>query len=374
MTPPRADVVVVGAGIVGLAAAAALTRRDRSVWILESEGAIAQGATSRNSEVIHAGFYDPPESLKATLCNAGREALYARCREWRIPHRRLGKLVVATRESERSTLEDLLARGTENGVPGLELIGARALRRLEPDLHVIAALCSPESGIVDAHSLALSYLAEAEQGGAVLFLRTCVEEVTIRSQGWRLGVRGATGDREWIDCRAVVNAAGLASDRLASLAGINVESRGYGLHFCKGDYFRLVPGAPLHLSRLIYPLPDAAGLGIHATLDLAGGIRFGPDAEFVSEISYRVDPAKVARFGDCVRRYLPALRDEWLTPDYAGIRARRAGPGDGFRDFVVAEESAAGLPGWVNCIGIESPGLTAAPAIGLRVAALLEGL
>jgi L-2-hydroxyglutarate oxidase LhgO len=371
---PDFDVAVVGAGIVGLAAAAALARRGRSVIVLERNDGIAREITARNSEVIHAGIYYPADSLKAELCCKGREALYQRCAEQGVAHRRLGKLIVASGDSELATLEGLFAQGSANGVPGLQMIDADQLHRMEPQVKARVALLSPETGIVDAHALALSFLAEAEAHGAVLALRTEVIEIERRPGGWRVHARVPSGDREGLGCAAVVNAAGLAADRVAELAGLDVDTCGYRLHPCKGDYFSLAPGAPISLSHLVYPVPVAAGLGVHATLDLGGRTRFGPDAEYVEEIAYEVDPAKAEVFAEAVRRYLPAVETDWLSPDYAGVRPKLAAPGESFRDFAVAEESEAGLPGLVSCIGIESPGLTAAPAIGERVAELLASL
>lgn len=371
---PDFDVAVVGAGVVGLAAAASLARRGRSVALLERNDGIAREITARNSEVIHAGIYYPSRSLKAELCCRGREEVYERCAARGIRHRRVGKLIVASCEGELATLEETLARGRANGVPGLEMIDAGRVRSVEPRVRAVAALLSPETGIVDAHAFALSFLAEAEAHGAVLALRTEVVAVEQRPGGWRVTALVPSGERQSLQCGAVVNAAGLASDRVAALAGMDPDACGYRLHFCKGDYFSLAPSAPISLSHLVYPVPAAAGLGIHATLDLGGRLRFGPDTEYVDQIAYCVDPAKGELFADAVRRYLPEIESHWLSPDYAGVRPKLAGPGEGFRDFVVAEESDAGLPGLVNCIGIESPGLTAAPAIGERVAALVASL
>lgn len=371
---PEVDVAVVGAGVVGLAVAAALARRGRSVIVLERHDAIARETTSRNSEVVHAGLYYPPGSLKARLCVAGREALYARCERLGIPHRRLGKLVVATGESEIAVLERIRETGAANGAPDLEIVGAREVSALEPEVKAVAALRSPSTGIVDAHALSLSFLAEAEAGGAVLALRSEVREIARTAAGYRLAVRDADGAPGRLEAAAVVNAAGLSADRVAQLAGLDPDACGYRLHPCKGDYFALAAGAPLRLSRLVYPVPAQAGLGIHATLDLGGRIRFGPDTEYVPEPVYEVAASKAAVFAEAVRRYLPRLEAAWLTPDYAGVRPKLAGPGGGFRDFVVAEEGARGLPGLVNLVGIESPGLTAAPAIAERVAALLASL
>jgi L-2-hydroxyglutarate oxidase LhgO len=370
----EADVVVVGAGVVGLAVAARLARAGRSVLVIERREAVARETTSRNSGVVHAGLYHPAGSLKTRLCVEGRERLYARCRRLGIPHRRLGKLVVAAASQERAALEALFRQGRDNGVPDLELLDAGQVVRLEPALRAAAALLSPHSGIVDAMALSLSYAAEAEAHGAFIALRSEVLGVERVAGGYRLEVRGPADEVEALACAAVVNAAGLGADALAERAGFDVDACGYRQHPCKGDYFALAPGAPLRLARLVYPLPSGAGLGIHATLDLAGRIRFGPDAEYVERPRYDVDPARAEPFARAVRRYLPQLQSGWLTPDGAGVRPRLAAPGEGFRDFVVAEESEAGHPGFVNCIGIESPGLTAAPAIARRVAALLAPL
>ncbi len=360
--------------MVGLAAAAALARAGRSVLVIERHARIGQETTSRNSEVIHAGIYYPPGSLKARLCVGGREALYARCETLKIPHRRLGKLIVASEPGEVETLEQLRTRGTVNGVPGLEILDRAQVSSREPALSAAAALLSPSTGIVDAMALCLSYAAEAESHGALLVLRTEVLGIEPRSGGYFVRARGEGGETDAIGCAAVVNAAGLGADALAERAGFDVDASGYRLHPCKGDYFALAPSAPLRVSQLVYPVPSAGGLGIHATLDLGGRIRFGPDAEYVDRVRYEVDPAKAELFASRVRRYLPQLEADWLSPDYAGVRPRLAAPGEPPRDFVVAEESEAGLPAFVNCIGIESPGLTAAPAIGDRVVELLRSL
>lgn len=368
------DVAVVGAGAVGLAAAASLARRGRSVVVIERHDGIARETTSRNSEVVHAGLYYPPGSLKATLCVAGREALYARCERFGVPHRRLGKIVVATDEAEVAVLERIRDTARRNGAPGVEILGASAVAALEPEVRAVAALLSPATGIVDAHALSLSYLAEAESHGASLSLRTRVAGIERAGGAYRLHVADADGAASTLACAAVVNSAGLEADRVAAVAGLDVDALGYRLHYCKGDYFSLAKAASLRLRRLVYPVPVQAGLGIHATLDLGGRIRFGPDTEYVIAPFYEVDAGKAVAFAASVRRYLPAVQADWLTPDYAGMRPKLAGPGEAFRDFVITEESAHGLPGFVNLVGIESPGLTASAAIGERVADLLRSL
>ena len=364
------DVVVIGAGVIGLAVSMALSKAGRSVLILERESGIARGITSRNSEIIHAGLYYPVGSLKTELCVRGRERLYAWCGDKRVEARRLGKLIVATRAEEESILDDLLVRGRENGVVGLERIDGAEIARLEPEVVAKQALYSRESGIVDGQGFCLSLLAAAESAGAVLCLGRSVESLDPRPFGWQIEVVAAGESTERIDAGLVVDAAGLDADRIAELAGLDVNRLGWRQYPCKGDYFSLAPGARIALGRLIYPVPQQAGLGIHVTLDLSGHIRFGPDVEYVGEIdfdSFKVDPAKARVFAEAASRYLPGVVEESLMPDYAGIRPKLAGPGEGFRDFVIEEASAHGAPGFIACVGIESPGLTAALAIAERV-------
>jgi len=370
-TRPEVDVVVVGAGVIGLAAAAALARRGREVIVLERHGRMAQETTSRNSQVIHAGLYYPTGSAKARHCVAGREVLYARCRARGVPHRPLGKIVVATRPEEIPVLERLHALGSANGAPDLALVDGAEVARLEPCVRALAGLVSPRTGILDAHALCLDFAAEAEEHGAAIVFHSRVEEIESRRGRYRVEVAGPRGERARVECAALVNAAGLAADAVAALAGLDPDALGYRQHPCKGDYFALAPGAPLRVSRLVYPVHGRAGLGIHVTLDLGGRVRFGPDATYVDAVSYDVDPAKAGAFAEAAGRYLPGLRAEWLSPDGAGVRPKLAGPDEGFRDFAIAEESARGLPGFVNLIGIESPGLTAAPSIAEEVADLL---
>jgi L-2-hydroxyglutarate oxidase LhgO len=368
------DVLVVGAGVVGLASGAALARRGRRVVVLERHGGLAWETTSRNSGVIHAGIYYPAGSWKARLCVEGRERLYERCAREGIPHRQFGKLIVATNDAEVRVLEDLRARGSANGAPGLELVDGAEVSRREPAVRAVAGLLSPRTGIVDAHALCLSLAAELEAAGGVLLLHNALEGIERSGEAWRVTARATGGAPATVEATALVNAAGLHADRVAALAGVDVEKAGYRQHPCKGDYFVLAPGAKLRFGGLVYPVHGAAGLGVHVTLDLGGRVKFGPDAHYVDALDYAVDPGKAMEFAEAAGRYLPGLRAEWLSPDQAGIRPKLQGPGEAFRDFVIAEESARGLPGLVNLMGIESPGLTAALAIGERVADLLAAL
>jgi L-2-hydroxyglutarate oxidase LhgO len=371
------DAAVVGAGAVGLACAARLARAGHSVLILEALAAVGQESSARNSGVIHAGLYYPSGSLKALSCVEGRARLYARCGREQIPHLRCGKLVVATNDRERSKLEVIHAQGLRNDAGALRMLDAAELRALEPRVRAIAALWSPETGIVDQHELIASYKREALAHGAELCLHTQVIGIDPAPDGLTLTTRAvARGDAALTETARVtaswvINAAGLRADAIAALAGLDVDALRYRLHPCKGDYFELASSLRGMVEHLIYPMPEQAGLGVHVTLDLSGAMRAGPDTEYVPAPVYDVDPAKAARFAAAVQRYLPEVRVEHFTPGYAGVRPKLAGPGEAFRDFVIEEASAHGAPRLINLIGIESPGLTASEAIAERVAALV---
>ncbi|HBL18230.1 MAG TPA: FAD-dependent oxidoreductase [Elusimicrobia bacterium] len=361
----RVDIAVVGAGVVGLAAAARLARPDRSVVVLESHARHGVETSSRNSEVIHAGLYYPPGSLKSLLCHEGRRRLYALAGEAGIFVRKTGKLVVAADPSEEPALERLRRGAEAAGAEGLRLLDGAETRRLVPGLRAAAALWSPETGILDSEELMRHLLGKATDAGAIFLFGSPLTAVERRPEGWVLTF-GPSGER--LCAPVVVNAAGLHSDRVAELAGIGIDEAGYRLHWCKGCYFRC--RRPIPLPHLVYPVPEAHGLGVHLTPDREGRVRLGPDSAFVHSLDYDVDPALRASFHAAASRYWPGLAPEDLDPDTAGIRPKLSGPEGGFRDFVIAEESARGLPGWINLIGIESPGLTAALAIAERVAAL----
>ena len=360
----RVECAVVGAGVVGLAVARALALAGREVLILESEDAFGTATSARNSEVIHAGIYYPPGSAKARLCVAGRDALYRYCAERGVAHRRCGKLIVATSEAQHAKLEAILAQATANGVTNLAWMDAAQARGLEPQLQCTRALHSPSTGIIDSHALMLSLLGDAEAQGAVLALRAPVQGGELRDDGVLLQVGGAEPMELLAGC--VVNAAGLHAQAIArSLAGFpaaRVPRQGYA----KGNYYSLSGRSPF--SRLVYPVPEAAGLGVHLTLDLAGQARFGPDVEWIEAIDYRVDPARADSFYAAIRRYWPGLPDGALSPGYAGIRPKLHGPeGGGDTDFLIQGPNSHGIPGLVNLFGIESPGLTASLAIADEV-------
>jgi len=359
------DCIVVGAGVVGLAVARALAVAGREVLILESADAVGTATSSRNSEVIHAGLYYAPDSLKARFCVPGRRALYAYCEARGVPHRRSGKLVVAASADETARLESIAQRARANGVDDLELVSATAAKAMEPALDCLAALHSPSTGIVDSHALMQAYLADAEEAGATLALRSPVTGGRAGSPHVTLRVGGA--EPMEIGCRLLVNCAGLhALDLARSIEGFPAANLPE-VRFAKGNYFVLSGHAPF--SRLVYPVPIPGGLGVHLTLDLAGAARFGPDVEWVETIDYAVDPHRADGFYAVIRRYWPALADGALLPGYSGIRAK-ASRGGADSDFIIEGPSAHGVPGIINLFGIESPGLTSSLAIADHVAGI----
>lgn len=366
-------VTVVGGGVVGLAVAVRLAARAPDLVLLERHERHGLETSSRNSEVIHAGMYYPTGSLKARLCVEGARLLYETCERHGLPFRRIGKLIVAATPEETPALERLLAQGRANGVE-LRMLGAGEARALEPNVAAAAALLSPNTGILSAHALMDHLAGELRAAGAVIHSRAELVALERRGGDYRLTLRTPDGLESFTSER-VVNAAGLESDTVAALAGIDLDAAGYRLRWCKGSYFSVAPARGRLLSRLVYPVPSQVSLGVHAVLGLEGRLRFGPDVEYLDErrADYAVDETKRADFGAAARRLLPALRDEDLAPDIAGIRAKLQGPGEPFRDFVIREEGERGLPGLVNLVGIDSPGLTSAPAIAEHVASLLAG-
>jgi L-2-hydroxyglutarate oxidase LhgO len=351
------DVVVVGAGIVGLAMGRELAARGRDTLILEAAERFGSGASSRNSEVIHAGIYYPQDSLKARLCVAGRDRLYAFCRERGIAHRRCGKLIVATETAQLPRLLALAATARANGV-ALELLEPAAALALEPELSCAGALHSRLTGIIDVHAFMLALLAEAESHGATLACNSRVTRLVLDSGGIRIGVNGAEPQ---LRARLLVNCAGLHAPAVARLIEGFPARYIPPAYFAKGSYFALSGRAPFE--RLIYPLPEGGGLGVHLTLDLAGQARFGPDFEWVEVCEYSVDPGRAVPFYAAVRRFWPALGDGALQPAYAGIRPKISGPGEPAADFRIDGPATHGVAEVVNLFGIESPGLTASLAL-----------
>ena len=362
------DVVVIGAGVVGLAVARALALAGREVWVLESEASIGSGISARNSEVIHAGIYYPQGSLKARLCVRGKQMLYGYCAERGVAHRRCGKLLVATSLAQMGELQQVQARALANGVDDLQLLSAAEAIALEPALYCHGALLSPSTGIVDSHGLMLALQGDLENAGSHVVVNTAVERVALSPTGRH---EVLTHDGTCLAAHAVVNAAGLSAPALArcfeGLAAHHVPQE----FFAKGNYFSLAGRAPFQ--RLIYPLPEPGGLGVHLTLDLGGQAKFGPDVQWVDDaMDYAVDPARGMAFYAEVRKYWPGLPDGALQASYAGIRPKISGPGEAAADFCVQGPEEHGVPGLVNLFGIESPGLTSALALAEMVSALLK--
>lgn len=361
------ECVVIGAGVVGLAVARALAECGREVIVLEATEAIGTGTSSRNSEVIHAGIYYPRGSLKAMLCVRGREMLYHYCAARGVPHRRCGKLLVATARNQLPQLAALAARGKENGVLDLIRLSAHEAQGIEPALECVEAVFSPQTGIVDSHQLLLALQGDAERAGAVFAFNAPVDSVEASSGRFVVKVGGPSAAS--VSAASVVNSAGLHANALArKIRGLDPHHVP-PLYFARGNYFSVSGRAPF--SRLIYPMPNEAGLGVHLTLDLGGQARFGPDVEWIDSINYDVDPRRAESFYAAIREYWPALPTGALQPAYAGIRPKLSGPGEPAADFVIQGPAAHGVRGLVNLFGIESPGLTASLAIAQRVCELL---
>lgn len=362
-----AEAVVVGAGVVGLAVARRLALGGLEVVVLEKEGAIGTETSSRNSEVIHAGIYYPKGSLKARCCIAGKWWLYRYCEAKGVPYRRCGKLIVATSDEQNATLDRIKANAEALGMPDLERWPAERAVALEPALRCTGALWSPTTGIVDSHALMLAYRGDAEERGAMIAFHAPLERGSVVDGGLELEVGGAEPMR--LRTRYLVNSAGLHAPALARrIEGLDpaLVPRGW---LCKGNYYTLSGRSPF--SRLIYPVPEAAGLGVHVTIDLGGQCRFGPDVEWIERIDYDVDPRRAERFYAEVRKYWPDLPDGALEPGYAGIRPKLAPEGAPAADFLVQGPAEHGVPGLVNLLGIESPGLTASWPLAELVAAKL---
>jgi L-2-hydroxyglutarate oxidase LhgO len=360
------DCIVVGAGVIGLAIARVLAQRGREVVILEAASAFGSETSSRNNEVIHAGFLSSPETLKARLCRAGRDALYRYCAERGIPHRRIGKLMIATDDAEAAVLEQLAGFARACWVNDVATLNASAAQRLEPALRCRSALHSPSTGIVDAHALMLSLLGDAEAAGAMLVLKTRATHLTQRKDGFVVATQSADGDFE-LACRTLVNAAGLGARRLAADL---LDDPPPEIRYGKGSFFSLTRPAPFQ--RLVVPLATTLAMGGAFTLDLGGRGKFGPDLEWVDDIDYRVDEARMNGFVTAIRRYYPELPDDVLQPDYAGVRPRLAGPGGLIPDWHIAGPAEHGIPQLVQLLGMDSPGLTSCLTIADHAAAMLQ--
>jgi len=409
----KINITIIGAGVVGLAIAAELSREYDDIVVLEKHEKFGQETSSRHSEVIHSGIYYPPNSLKAELCVEGARFLCEYCEKHSIPHSRLGKLIVASDESEITDLQELYETGIQNGVKGLTLIGKDEINKMEPNVNAVAAIYSPNTGIINSHSLMSHLHGIASSSGVMFSFNTEVDSIQKQKNGYLIGTRGRTkgsprdmtrfsprrGQALTLDSSVkskgltpgvlfnsklkthnpklvfdnaykfvsslIINSAGLSADRIAAMAGIDIDKAGYRLSHCKGSYFSYARKSPVKM--LVYPVPhkDLSGLGIHATLDLSGRLRFGPDTEYVDAIDYEVDAGKRDTFYESAKNYIGNMDKEALNPDMAGIRPKIKG--DGIKDFVITHETDRGMTGFINLIGIESPGLTASLSIAKYV-------
>jgi L-2-hydroxyglutarate oxidase LhgO len=363
------DCIVIGAGVIGLSIGRAMSRGGREVIILEGERHFGMHTSSRNSEVIHAGIHYEPNSLKARLCVAGRDLLYRYCAERGIPHRRCGKLTVATVDTQLPALEKIESNARANGVFDLAWLDGSEARRIEPELRCIRALSSPSTGIIDSHVLMQSLLADAEANGANIAYDTKVTSLRTTPGGIEIAINGEHAPI--VRARTVVNSAGLQADRVASCMEDFPAQFVPQVSFAKGSYFALSGASPF--SQLVYPAPPPGGhLGIHMTIDLGGAARFGPDSEWVQSLDYAVDPRRVGLFADAIRQYWPGLSEARLYPAYAGIRPKVSGPGQPARDFCISGPKQHGVAGLVNLFGMESPGLTASLAIAEYIASIAD--
>ncbi|MFZ3311295.1 MAG: NAD(P)/FAD-dependent oxidoreductase [Xanthobacteraceae bacterium] len=362
------QILVIGAGVVGLAISRTAALAGHDVTVAEATAGIANGVSSRNSEVIHAGLYYPTDTLRAIHCVRGRRMLYEFCATHGVPHRKCGKLVVATNDAELAKVETILTQAEKNGVEGVEMLGGNAARAMEAELFCIGALWSPETGIIDSHAYMRALWGELEDRGGMIAFETPVERMSYKASQWHVQFGGR--DAGVVQFDAVVNAAGLGAQALARRIDGYPAEQVPRLVLGKGNYFGFA-GRPA-FSRLIYPTPIDGGLGVHVTLDLAGRMRFGPDVEWIAEENYAVDPRRADSFYARIRTYWPGLPDGSLVPDYAGIRPKLRGPGEGQADFMIATPAEHGMPRLVNLFGIESPGLTSSLSLAEAIVKELD--
>jgi L-2-hydroxyglutarate oxidase LhgO len=373
----KLDFVVIGAGVVGLAVTAALIDRfgESSVVLMEKHEHFGKETSSRNSEVIHSGIYYPAKSLKAELCVKGRELLYNFCDKYEVPFERIGKIIIAPDQDSIPTLEALLKKGKENGVLDLQMLSKGEVHRMEPDIKAEAGLFSPSTGIINSHILMARLEALSKKGGAFIVYGHEVTGIAAVDGGYQVSFKTADGEEDSLECKVLINCAGLGADKIAAMLGIDIDGAGYRIYPCKGEYFSVRNAKSKQVSRLIYPPPmeNLKGLGIHVTKSLDGGIRLGPNAFYVEVPDYDVDSGHKDMFYQAAKEYLPFLEYGDIEPDMAGIRPKIQGPSDPVKDFVIHHEDDRGLPGVISLLGIESPGLTSCLAVAEYVSDIVYG-
>lgn len=368
------EITIVGAGVIGLAVAAELSKVYKDIFVIEKNLSFGQEISSRNSEVVHGGIYYPKNSLKTKACIEGRHLVYEFCVKNNIAHKKIGKLIVAIDNNELKDLEGLFKQGLENGVEDLRLLSGNEIKELEPYVKAEAAIYSPATGIFDSHGFMKNLVLQFESNNGHIAYNTEVIGIDRSKGGFEVTVKDQREGILRFFTRIFINSAGLNSDKVASMAGLGQDE--YKLKYCKGDYFRIPQSKAKFINRLVYPVPkkDRAGLGIHATLDLMASLRLGPDDEYIEKIDYSVDVSKQKIFYESVREFLPFIRLEDLNPDIAGIRPKLQGQGEDFRDFIIKNESDGFLLGFINLIGIESPGLTGSLSIARIVKEIVRNL
>ncbi len=368
MQMENVNIAIIGAGVVGLAVAAKISRSNDGVFVFEKNAKFGQETSSHNSGVVHSGIHYPPGSLKAKLCVEGNTMLRRICEENRISYKPLGKLTVAITEEESAELDKLMKMGTANAVADLKFLNRAEIKKLEPNIDVQKALYTPTTGIVEPDELMHHFHSVAQRNNVVFAMETEVKGLRKTSDGFELAGT-SVGEAFAVKANTVINCTGLNSDKVAAMTGLDVDRLGYRLHHCKGDYFRLAGKPPVTM--LVYPVPKGAGLGIHLTPDMSGSVRLGPNAYYVETIDYNVKSSE-KEFREDVERFLPSIHERQIHVDSAGIRPKLQGPNDGFKDFVIKHEAENGLTGFINLVGIESPGLTAAPSIANLVSQIYE--
>lgn len=363
----KVDIIIIGAGVIGLAIAERLASSGKEIVVVEKHDGFGREGSSRNSEVIHAGMYYPEDSLKAQLCVKGNRMLYSLCEQKGIPFQKTGKIIVAESKEEIEKIDNLYERGVNNDVQGLRILNENEIKQIEPHIVGKKGLFSPETGIIDTHKL-MKYLEQTAESNGVLLAYNCeVLAISKSTDEYIVDIRDADGEMMQLKSPVVINAAGLSSDSIAEEIGIDIDAADYRIHPCKGEYFSLANKHRGKVKHLIYPAPTSISLGIHIVINIDGGLRLGPNAFYVSELDYDVDSSHQKEFYSDAHWFLPFIDYNDLSPDMAGIRSKLQKEGETFRDFVISEESTRGFPGFVNIIGIESPGLTACLAIAEKV-------
>jgi L-2-hydroxyglutarate oxidase LhgO len=368
-----AEITIIGAGVVGLAIAEIVSEKYKNVFLIEKHQSFGQETSSRNSEVIHAGIYYTKDSLKARLCIEGKWLLYDYCKKYDVPYKNCGKLIVATSEEEIAIIEGIRKTAIKNGVNDLQFLGQEKISELEPNIFAVRALFSPSTGIVDSHSLMKQYETNSVNNGCQIVYGSEVTGIERIGNGYKISLLDADKSDYSFTSKFVINSAGLTSDKVSEMVGINDER--LKILFCKGEYFRINPPKNRLITRLVYPVPhpNMEGIGIHVTVDMAGGVKLGPDVKYLDSniYDYKLTASKQEAFYKSAKKFLPFLEYDDISPEMAGIRPKIQKPGDPLQDFYIMEESRSGFPGFINLIGMESPGLTSSIAIARYVEKLI---